>query len=264
MTDQKLNTGSFCWIDFATPDPDEAKNFYQKVFNWKYSESPMPDGGIYTMISTVDGDGVGGIFQMPEEMRKANVPPHISNYIEVENVDDATIMARNLGATIIMEPFDIFDYGRMAVLIDPTGAGFSLWQTKSNDCEGAMASRETHGMFCWQELMTANVNLAANFYKSLLGWGYSSMNIGDVNYTLIKNQGKDIGGMMMLPPEMKDVPPHWNAYFTVTNIDETLTVIKDSGGNVMVGPKDIPETGQFAICKAPDGTAFCLFQYLGE
>lgn len=264
MSDQQSNTGNFCWIDFATPDPNGAKAFYQKIFGWKYSENPMPDGGVYTMISAVDGDAVGGLFQMPDEMKNANVPPHISNYIEVENVDDFTKKGRQLGATVKMEPFDIFDYGRMAILFDPTGAGFSLWQSKSTNCEGAMASRETHGMFCWQELMTTNVDKAANFYKGLLGWDYSTMDLGGTNYTLIKNQGDDIGGMMTLPPKMKDVPPHWNTYFTVTNIDETLTVIKDSGGNVMMGPQDIPEAGQFAICKAPDGTAFCLFQYLGK
>jgi predicted enzyme related to lactoylglutathione lyase len=264
MSDQKLNTGCFCWIDFATPDPEGAKIFYQKVFNWQYSESPMPDGGVYMKISTVDGGSVGGLFQMPEEMKKVSVPPHISNYIEVENVDDSTRKARNLGAAVRMEPFDIFDYGRMSVLNDPTGAGFALWQPKSNDCEGAMASRETHGMFCWQELMTANVDQAENFYKGLLAWDYSTMNMGDMNYTLIKNQGDDIGGMMMLPPEMKDVSPHWKTYFTVKDIVETITVIKDNGGNVMMGPQDIPETGQFTICKAPDGTVFCLFQYLGK
>ena len=266
MSDQKLITGNFCWIDFASPDPDGAKIFYQKVFGWNYSETPMPCGGVYTMISTVDGDGVGGLFLMPDEMKQAGVPPHISNYIEVENVDDFTKKANDLGATIKMEPFDIFDYGRMAVVIDPTGGHFALWQSKSHgsDCEGKMANRETHGMFCWQELMTTNVDRATDFYKDLLGWDYSTMDMGDQNYTLIKNQGDDIGGIMMLPPEMKDVPPHWKTYFTVTDIDETIAVIKDSGGNILMGPQDIPETGQFAVCIAPDGTVFCLFQSLGN
>ena len=127
MSDQKLNTGCFCWIDFATPDPEGAKIFYQKVFNWQYSENPMPGGGVYTKISTVDEGSVGGLFQMPEEMKKVSVPPHISNYIEVENIDDSTRKARNLGAAVRMEPFDIFDYGRMSILNDPTGAGFALW-----------------------------------------------------------------------------------------------------------------------------------------
>ena len=264
MSDQKLVTGNFCWIDFATPDPDGAKIFYQKIFGWKYGETPMPSGDVYTMISTTDGDGVGGLFLMQDEMKQANVPPHISNYIEVENVDNYTKKASDLGGTIKMEPFDISDYGRMAVVIDPTGGHFALWQSKSNasDCEGKMASRETHGMFCWQELMTTNVDQATSFYKDLLGWDYSTMDMGSSNYTLIKNRGEEIGGMMMLPAEMKDVPPHWKTYFTVTNIDETIAVIKDNGGNVLMGPQAIPETGQLAICIAPDGTVFCLFQYL--
>ena len=264
MTSQELITGNFCWIDFATPDPEGAKAFYQKVFGWQYADTPMPCGGTYTMISTASGDGVGGLFLMPDEMKNANVPPHISNYIEVKNVDESTSKAENLGATVKMEPFDVFDYGRMAVLLDPTGAAFSLWQSKPQDCEGSMANRETHGMFCWQELMTTNVDQAADFYKNLLGWEYGAMAMDDGDYTLIKNRGEEIGGMMTLPSEMKNVPPHWNAYFTVTNINETIAVIKNNGGNIMMGPQDIPDTGQFAACNAPDGTVFCLFQYLGQ
>lgn len=261
MSDQKITTGSFYWIDFATPNPEKMKIFYQRVFNWQYSDNPMPDGSVYIMISAADGGSVGGLFRMPEEMRKAQVPPHINNYIAVESMDKVVENAKNLGATIKAEPFDVFDYGRMAVLIDPTGATFSLWQTKSTDDEEIMAKRETHGMFCWQELMTTNVDQAANFYKKLFGWNLQKLDAKSMKYTVIKNQKTDIGGMTMLMPEMKDLPSHWSTYFTTTNLDETVRIIKDNGGNIMTGPQDIPETGKFAICQAPDGTVFCLFQY---
>lgn len=127
-----------------------------------------------------------------------------------------------------------------------------------------MANRESHGMFCWQELMTSNVEKAANFYKDLFGWDLNEMKMGGMNYTLIKNQGSDIGGMMTLPPEMKNAPPHWNAYFTVTNLDDTMEVIRGNNGNIIMGPQDIPETGRFAFCQAPDSTVFYLFQYIGK
>lgn len=264
MSQQKLTPGTFCWIDFATPDPDKAKVFYQKIFNWKYHDSPMPDGGNYTIISTADGDGVGGLFQMPDEMIMADVPPHINNYIAVVNADEFVETAKDLGAAVKMEPYDVFDYGRMAILTDPTGAAFSLWQSKSNDDECTMASRETHGMYCWQELMTADVDQAAKFYQQLFGWNYTTMQVDNVDYTLIKVQGCDIGGMMMLPSDMKHTPSHWNTYFTVTNVDETIKAIQNNGGDVIMGPQDIPETGRFAMCRAPDHTIFCPFQYLGN
>ncbi len=264
MSDQKLTTGNFCWIDFATPDPNSAKAFYQKVFNWKFSDDPLPDGGVYTMIRAADGGYVGGLFQMPNEMKKAGVPAHISNYVAVESVDNSAKKAKDLGATIKMEPFDVFDYGRMAILIDPTGAAFSLWRCKSDDNGGEMASREAHGMFCWQELMTTNVDQAAKFYKGLFGWNLTLLDMEGMSYTLIKNQGDGIGGILMLPPEMRGVPSHWATYFAATNIDETIQIIKDSAGNIMMGPQDIPETGRFAICSAPDGTVFYLFQYFGK
>ncbi len=264
MSNQMLIPGNFCWVDFATPDPDKLKAFYQKVFKWDFDDNPMPEGGVYTMISAADGGGVGGLFQMPDEMKKTGVPPHISNYIAVESADNIAKKAQDLGAAIRMEPFDVVDYGRMAVLIDPTGAPFSIWQYKRNDCDDEMASREAHGMFCWQELMTNDVDKAAQFYQALFGWELKTVDMGGMEYTLIMNQDNDIGGIMLLPAEMKGVPSHWNTYFTVTNIDETLNVVKDGGGDIVMGPQAIPETGRFAICKAPDGTVFCPFQYLGN
>lgn len=264
MSNQELITGNFCWVDFAALDTETAKAFYQQVFGWQYTETPMPCGGTYTMISTADGGGVGGLFPMSDEMKNAGVPPHISNYVAVDNVDESVSKARNLGAVVKAEPFDIFDYGRMAVLLDPAGAAFALWQSKPKDCEGAMAGRESQGMFCWQELVTVNVEQAADFYTNLFGWDYAAMDMEEGSYTIIKNRGEEIGGMMILPPEMKNIPPHWNTYFTVTNIEEAVTVVKNNGGNVMMGPQSIPEAGQFALCNAPDGTVFCLFQYLNQ
>lgn len=264
MSKQILIPGNFCWIDFATPNPDRLKVFYQKVFHWKYNDNPMPEGDVYTMISTADGGSVGGLFQMPDEMKKTGASPHISNYIAVDNADDIAKKAHDLGATIRMAPFDVIDYGRMAVLIDPTGASFSIWQCKPSNYDSEMAQREAHGMFCWQELMTTDVDKAAQFYQHLFGWELNTSNMDGIDYTMIKNQDNEIGGIMSLPAEMKGASSHWNTYFTVTDIDETIKVIKDNGGDVMMGPQAIPETGLFACCKAPDGTVFYSFQNLGN
>ncbi len=262
MPNNKIAMSHFCWIDIATPDPDGTKIFFQKIFNWQYHNQPMPDGSVYTMISARAGGDVGGLYQMPDEMKAAGVPPHINNYIAVESVDKSVQNAEELGATVKMAPFDVFDYGRMAVLNDPIGAAFALWQVEESslDCESHLASHEVHGMFCWQELLTSDVERASSFYKALLGWDLHEMDMGGVSYTVIKNQGADIGGIMTLPAEMQQVPPHWGTYFTVTNIDETIEAVKTNSGKVIMGPQEIPQTGQFAVCQAPDGTAFCLFE----
>lgn len=198
---------------------------------------------------------------MYDEMVNARVPPHINNYIAVESVDDSVEKAQDLGATVRMAPFDVLDYGRMSVLIDPAGANFSLWQAKSNDCDDEMADREAHGMFCWQELLTSNVDQAEKFYSWVLGWDFDEMDVNGIDYTLIKNRGKEIGGMMLSPAEQQHIPPYWGTYITVVNLDETIDVVRENNGNIMMAPQNIPETGRFASCQAPDGTVFSLFQF---
>lgn len=265
MSSQKLTMGHFCWVDFATLNPEETKTFFQHIFAWKYNDQQMPDGSVYTMISTPSGGDVGGLYQMPDEMKAAGVPPHINNYIAVECVDETVKSAQELGATIKAAPFDVFDYGRMAVLSDPTGAVFSLWQIQegSPDCESKAASRDEPGMFCWQELLTSDVDQASSFYTALFGWELAEMDMGSMDYTIIKNQGDDIGGMMALPAEMQNIPPYWSTYFTVADLDETITVVKKNNGHVIVDPQEIPQAGRFAVCQTPDQIVFCLYQGAG-
>ncbi len=81
-----------------------------------------------------------------------------------------------LGATVLAPPFDVFDAGRMAVLQDPTGAVFSVWEARRNKGLGVV---DEPGAFCWAELMAKDLPRAETFYKSLFGWGTR----GDPRYT---------------------------------------------------------------------------------
>ncbi|MBU0983470.1 MAG: VOC family protein [candidate division Zixibacteria bacterium] len=119
------------------------------------------------------------------------------------------------------------------------------------------------GHFCWNELMTRDVDAAKTFYSGLLGWVGTDMPMGDAgHYTVFKKDGKDIGGMMAIAEEWGDVPPHWMAYITVENVDESAKKATELGARIIVPPMDIPTVGRFCTITDPTGAAVSLITFV--
>ena len=112
----------FVHIELETNDVAQAKDFYQKMFDWKLEDVPGMD---YTMINVGDGTG-GGMMKNPVP----DVPSHWLAYVLVDDVAAATSKAKALGATVCKEPTEIPEYGWFSVIMDPTGAALALWQGK--------------------------------------------------------------------------------------------------------------------------------------
>jgi predicted enzyme related to lactoylglutathione lyase len=119
--------GTFCWVELGTSNGDGAKKFYTELFGWDFTDLPVGPGMVYTMLKQ-DGKDVGALYQMPPEMTAQGIPPHWLSYVSVARVDEAAAKAKEAGATLMKEPFDVMAVGRMAVVQDPTGAVFALWQ----------------------------------------------------------------------------------------------------------------------------------------
>lgn len=250
----------FCWVELAAKNTDVAKRFYQGLFKWTYREEEMsPEMGSY-ITAMLDNDSVGAMFAMPDDMKKMNIPPHWGSYILVDNCNETTKKARSLGAKVIKEPFDVMEAGSMAVLQDPCGAVFMLWQKKA--VAGATAPGNKHGAFCWHELMVADPKKAVDFYSKIFGWTSFESNFDGKTYHSLKHaDGDQVGGLMELPSDMPHVPPHWGVYFTVNNLGDSMAYVKNNGGKVHFGPHDVEKMGQFAVCSDPDGAAFSIFEF---
>ena len=123
---------------------------------------------------------------------------------------------------------------------------------------------KTHGAFSWNELMTSDPGAAKEFYQKLLGWEMEDMNLENMPYTVVKADGNDIGGIMSIPPEASGAPPHWGAYITVDNVDETAQSAVGLGGQIMMDPRDIPGVGRFAVIQDPQGAIISLITYSME
>jgi hypothetical protein len=243
--------GTFCWPELATTDAAGAKKFYGGLFGWDFADNDMGEGGTYTTLS-LKGSQVGALYGQKAEDQK-RMPPHWSAYVAVESADQAASQAKQLGATLMMEPFDVVDLGRMAVVQDPTGAIFCLWEAKKHIGAGTL---DDAGSLCWTELMTLDTAKAEKFYTQLFPWNTETMQMPNMTYTMFKRGEKGAGGMMPISADMKGVPPHWLSYFAVPDADAAVAKAQSLGAAVVVPPTSIPGGGRFAVLRDPQGAHF--------
>jgi uncharacterized protein len=249
--------GTFSWVELATTDQKSGVQFYRTLFGWDVKEEPIGRDDIYS-IFTMRGKEVGAAYTMRAEERQHGAPPHWNLYVTVANVEDTVKRAESLGAKVLAPPFDVMDAGRMAILQDPTGAVFEVWEAKKSI--GVKILNEP-GALCWSELTTRDTKRAEAFYTELFGWTAKHAAPSSVmEYTEFHNQGKPGVGMMGMPSEMPPhVPSYWMPYFQVTDCDGSANQAKGLGANLMVGPQDIPGTGRFAILSDPQGAMFAVY-----
>ena len=253
--------GTFCWPELATTDSKAGVAFYRALLGWDVNEQPIGPSETYSMF-LLRGKEVAAAYTMRPEERQSGAPPHWNLYVTVANVDETVKRAEGLGAKALTPPFDVMDAGRMAVLQDPTGAAFCMWQPTKHI--GAKILYEP-GALCWSELTTRDTKAAESFYTRLFGWTakHAAPSAG-MEYTEFQLQGKSSVGMLPMPAHMPPaVPSYWMPYFQVADCDASTAQAKQLGASVMVGPQDIPKTGRFAILKDPQGAMFAVFKFAG-
>lgn len=250
--------GTFCWADMGTPDAEASKRFYTGLFGWTSEDGPIGDGAFYTMFQ-MEGRSVCAVYQQDEQLRDGGVPPSWLSYVSVESADLTAAKVRELGGTVMMEPFDVLDAGRMTLLSDPVGAVLGAWEPRRHI--GAEVMGEP-GSICWDELLTSDVDAAARFYALLLEWDVEPRQVGAVTYHYIKNQGQEIGGMLAPAGKMAGIPAQWLLYFAVADCDESHERALSLGASVKVRPTDVPGVGRFAVIEDPQGAVFSIIHLL--
>jgi len=196
------------------------------------------------------GDSVAAIFQQD------GFPAHWNNYVSVTSADETAAIAKQLGARIIEEPFDVMEFGRMAVIADPVGAVLCVWEPRAHVGAGRV---NDVGCLGWNELQTRDPEAAGEFYSRLVGWETVPIeDDGRVVYMTIKNAGKQDGGLLPMT-EQHDAPSFCIPYFTISSRDAAMEKARSLGGAVLVGPLDLP-SGKIAVLSDPQGAAFAVFE----
>lgn len=246
-----MSDGRFVWYDLLTTDVEAAKAFYSEVVGWK----TMPWGnGDYTMWA-VGERPIGGVLALPEEAKAMGAPPHWCGFIAVADVDASTARAVELGGRNLKEPSDIPTVGRFSVMMDPQGAVFALFRG-----EGEMPAVEPGvGDVCWHELALDDRVSGFAYYQQLFDWhAGEAMDMGPAGvYQMFTYGERTIGGAYTKPAEMP-APPNWLYYFSVSEIHSAVERIGRLGGQVVMGPHEIPGGDLIVMCLDPQGAAFAL------
>jgi predicted enzyme related to lactoylglutathione lyase len=170
----------------------------------------------------------------------------------VESADDAASRAGELGATVHAPPFDVMEAGRMAVIQDPQGAFFMVWQPRQSIGAGLVNGP---GALSWNELQSPDIDASSTFYSQLFGWTSEPFEGSPQPYLVIRNAGRTNGGIR---EGEQGVPPNWLVYFGAEDIDTTLARVDGLGGTKVVGPIELP-MAKIAVVQDPQGAVFALY-----
>jgi uncharacterized protein len=231
--------GTFSWVELTTTDAASAKAFYSSVLGWELLDNPVGDGMTYTMC-LLDGEPVAALYE------RADVPAGWLSYVTVASADEAAHRASELGGKA-GEPFDVLDAGRMALVEDPQGAPFAIWEPRAHS--GAARVNDP-GCFCWNHLRTPDLDAARAFYPALLGWAIDE----DGTITVGGTQNGHIGGM---PPGTDRAG--WAVWFTVASLDDAVAAVEAGGGEIVVAKTPNP-VGHYVVARDPQGAAAFLFE----
>ena len=127
-------------------------------------------------------------------------------------------------------------------------------------------SSKYEGKFIWYDVMTTDVPAAKAFYTKVVGWEASDSDTAGQDYVHFAANGVPMGGLMELQADAKarGVPPCWNGYIGVSDVDDCVTRIKAAGGSVLREAQDIPGVGRFAVVADPGGAAFIVMRGFSE
>lgn len=248
MADQLL--GSFVWCELMTTDTAGAESFYKKVVGW--TAVPFAPDGSYTVFNNAAGAGAAGLMPRPAN---APAPPNWLMYIGTPNVDDTAMRVAQLGGRVVKQPDNIPDTGRFAVVQDPYGATFGLFQPPPNrPGRGATGL----GDFSWFELYTPNPEGAWKFYQTLFGWEKTSaMDMGEMGvYQMFGRGGGIPNGGIMKPPA--GAPPAWMPYALVKDAKAAAAAATANGGTIINGPMEVPGGDWIAQGADPQGAMFAV------
>jgi predicted enzyme related to lactoylglutathione lyase len=250
----KHTTGTFCWVELGTTDQTSAKSFYSSLFGWTPADSSIGPNEYYTIFKLNDSDAAAAYTMRPEE--RSMTPPHWNLYIAVDSADDTAKHSGDLGGKVIAPPFDVMTLGRMAVIQDPTGAVFCVWQPK--DHPGTRVKGES-GTLCWADLSTPDSGRAKQFYESLFGWKVGAAEQYPPDYLVIKNGEELIGGIQPAAYWNPNAPPHWMLFFLVGDVDGLAAKAKGLGGAEHLAPMSVGGA-RLSVLADPQGAAFSILQ----
>ncbi len=252
-----------CWVDTLAPDPETAMRFYGRLFGWEFEGSGQTPGdppGEY-FVARVRGRDVAGLGSAADQ----NTPSAWSTYISVASVDDVVERATAAGARLLVGPLHALPAGRLAVLADPAGAVFGVWQAE--DRQGARLVNEPSA-WSMSALQTSDSDGAKRFYGELFGWQAEPLDMGGLEGTLWRLPGylggephqpvpRDVVAVMVPLGGEGPAQPMWSVDFWIDDADAAAAKAPELGGAVLAPAHETAGFRQ-AVLADPHGAVFSV------
>jgi uncharacterized protein len=254
------------WVDTWQPDADAAMDFYKAVLGWE-AEDTMLEGvpGKHYMCRQ-HGLDVAAVVSQPD-----GAPPVTAwtTYVWVDDADATVEKVKEAGGSVVKEPSDALDGGRIAIVADPSGAAIGVWQPGAH--RGAQLVNAP-GAWAMSRLSTDDTERAKRFYETVFGWNHETFGARGTEMTLWEVPGyvgglpeqpvsREVVATMGPPGENGEAPPHWGVDFWIADVDAAAAAAADHGARIVSGPYDIPEVGMRRVeLLDPQGAALALTQ----
>jgi predicted enzyme related to lactoylglutathione lyase len=261
-----------CWVDTSQPEPAAGAEFYRGLFGWTLEDRMPPESGRHFFEASVDGGRVAAVSSQDQPG-----PVTWMTYIAVDDADGAAERVRTNGGTVAVEPFDVFEAGRMAVCSDPEGAMFSVWQAKANI--GAQVVN-VPGSWNFSALNSGDLGAAQRFYGAVFGWEFAPLDYGTIMVMVpgyadylesidpgVKRRHAEGGApagfsdcVAWMDRLNGDGPANWSVTFTIADVDAAAARATELGATILAEPFDIPWQ-RIAVIRDPQGATLTLSQF---
>jgi hypothetical protein len=233
---------------------DVGKEFYQGLFGWEFRAGPQQLGPYVRAV--VGGQEVAGLGRKADGRQ---LPVAWLPYLATADADETAAAVRSYGGTVAVGPLDAETAGRMAIVADPHGAPFGLWQDLLVPGLGA-AARGRLGAPVWFELVTRETASVVKFYQAVFGYDAESIEAPGLDYLRLCVDGVPVAGLHGVGDSLpRDRGPHWRTYFAVEHPDGMARRAGELGGHVVRGPDDSPY-GRLATLADPEGAHFSVIR----
>ncbi|WP_299522729.1 VOC family protein [Winogradskyella sp.] len=237
-----MKPNAIIFADLSTYTPKTTMAFYENIFGWRYYKD-------YDYYVAYKGDkDVVGLYETPEKFKQMRMPHFWMTYIQVNNIERTVAKARELGGIIEMEQ-TIEGLGKVALIRDPQGAGFTIYEgdhLKSTRTEGEANT------LIWNELHVSDAKNTIPFYESIFDWTF--IKTSSDHYKIYTQNDKHIADALQIPNDYKGKYEYWVCTFGVRDLKTTKQNILDHGGSLVI------DEGERILLTDNSGQAFFYIQ----
>lgn len=218
---KNMKPNNIIFADLSTYTPKKTIEFYETIFNWKYRN-------YYDNYTAYLNDKpIVGLYETPEKFKQMRMPHFWMTYIQVNDIKGTVKKARELGGIIEMEQ-SLAGFGKVALIRDPQGAGFTIYEGNNLIPTRTKNSENT---LIWNELHISNAKNIIPFYEGIFDWTFKPQK--NNNYKIYNGKNEHIADALEISNEYKGKYEYWACTFGVKDLQKTKNDILQNGGTIV-------------------------------